>query len=111
LERQSNCVSILQWNREQGFYVDSFSGNSFRDRWGLIHARTLHRWFYDDQLLKPSRVGIEYLTPIFTGAIGHDDVEHIRQSLFHPGNLLRPYHSVNTDVNKRIRYLESLAGG
>ena len=32
-------------------------------------------------------------------------MEHIRNTLFAPGNLLRPYHSINTDVNKRIRYL------
>ena len=31
----------------------------------------------------------------------------MRQTLFDPGNLSQPYHSINTDVNKRIRYLES----
>jgi hypothetical protein len=29
----------------------------------------------------------------------------MRQMLFAPGNLAQPYHSVNTDVHKRIRYL------
>ena len=43
---------------------------------------------------------------IFTNAIGQDDVENLRQTLFDPGNLYRAYHSVNTDINKRIRYLE-----
>jgi hypothetical protein len=57
--------------------------------------------------MQPSRLGIEYLLPIFTDAIGPDDVEHMRQTLFDSGNLFRPYHSVNTDVNKRIRCLES----
>jgi 6-phosphofructokinase 1 len=56
--------------------------------------------------MKPSTLGIEYLLPIFTGAIGFDDAEFVRQTQFHPGNLTQPYHSVNTDVNKRIRYLE-----
>ncbi len=43
--------------------------------------------------------------PIFSRAIGHDDVENIRQTLFDSGNLVEPYHSINVDVNKRIRYL------
>ena len=54
-----------------------------------------------------SRLGIEYLLPIFTNAIGSDDVEHIRQTLFDSGNLFRPYHSVNTDIQKRVRYLDA----
>ena len=41
-----------------------------------------------------------------TDAIGSDDAEHMRQTLFNPGNLAQPYHSINTDVHKRIRYLE-----
>jgi 6-phosphofructokinase 1 len=57
--------------------------------------------------MKPSRLGIEYLLPIFTDAIGQDDMEHLRQTLFAAGNLTQPYRSINTDVNKRIRYLES----
>ena len=44
---------------------------------------------------------------IFTNAIGHADIEAIRQSVFDAGSLFRPYHSVNTDINKRIRYLSS----
>ncbi len=55
--------------------------------------------------MKPSRVGIEYLLPIFSNAIGMDDVESIRESLFDSGNLFQPYRSFNTDMNKRIRYL------
>jgi 6-phosphofructokinase 1 len=56
--------------------------------------------------MKPSQLGIEYLLPIFTDAIGKDDMEHMRQTLFAAGNLTQPYHSINTDINKRIRYLE-----
>jgi 6-phosphofructokinase 1 len=107
LEGQTNSVAILQWNEKAGFYVDSCSANAFRDRWGLIHARQLHPSFYDAERMKPSSTGIEYLLPIFSTAIGYDDVEHIRQTLFDSGNLLRPYHSINTDVAKRIRYLDA----
>ena len=31
----------------------------------------------------------------------------MRQTLFDPGNLSQPYHSVNTDIHKRIRYLDA----
>ena len=50
--------------------------------------------------------GIDYMLPIFTDAIGEDDMDHLRHTLFAPGNLTQPYHSINTDVNKRIRYVE-----
>jgi 6-phosphofructokinase 1 len=106
LEGQNNALSILQWSRAKGFHVESYDGNAFRDRWGIIHARNMHPSFYDPELMRPSRTGIEYLLPIFTNAIGHADVEHLRESIFDAGSLFRPYHSVNTDINKRIRYLE-----
>jgi len=106
LEGQNNAVAILQWSLKRGFYVDSFDGNAFRDRWGFIHARQMHPSLYDPDLMKPSRIGIEYLLPIFTNAIGQDDMESVRQSLFDSGNLTQPYHSLNTDINKRIRYLK-----
>ncbi|MCZ6632873.1 MAG: 6-phosphofructokinase [bacterium] len=105
LEGQNNTVSILQWNREDGFYLDSIEANMLRDQWGHIHARLLHPSFYNPEGLRPSRMGVEYLLPIFTTALGHDDVEYIRCTLFDSGNLLRPYHSVNVDMAKRIRYL------
>ena len=35
--------------------------------------------------MKPSQMGIDYLLPIFTDAIGSDDAEHMRQTLFDPG--------------------------
>ncbi len=106
LEGQNNTIAILQWNREAGFYLDSIEANMLRDQWGHIHARTLHPSFYDADAMKPSRMGMEYLLNIFTTAIGHDDAENIRSTLFDAGNLLRPYHSVNIDIAKRIRYLE-----
>ncbi len=108
-DSQNNAVSILQWNQKKGFYVSSFDGNGFRDRWGLIHARTMHPSFYDPVLMRPSRVGIEYLMNIFTGAIGQDDLEFIHQHIFNSGNLTEPYHSVNTDIAKRIRYVDSVS--
>ena len=107
VEGRNNAVSVLQYDASQGFHVEGYDANRFRDRWGLIHARQMHPSLYDPQRMKPSRLGIDYLLPIFTGAIGYDDAEHMRQTLFDPGNLSQPYHSINTDVNKRIRYLES----
>jgi ATP-dependent phosphofructokinase / diphosphate-dependent phosphofructokinase len=109
LEGRNNAVAVLQYNSNRGFQVEGFDANRFRDRWGLIHARSMHPSLYDARLMKPSRMGIDYLLPIFTDAIGEDDMEHLRQTLFATGNLMLPYHSINTDVNKRIRYLEELA--
>jgi 6-phosphofructokinase 1 len=105
VEGQINEVAILQWNREKGFHVSDIPANALRDRWGHIHARFMHESFYDPVRLKPSEIGINYLKPIFTNSIGADDVDAMR-AVFNPGVLETPYHSVNTDVNKRIRYLD-----
>jgi 6-phosphofructokinase 1 len=107
LEGRNNCVSILQFNPNKGFHVEGYDANRFRDRWGHIHARRMHPDLYDPVLFKPSRLGVEYLLPIFTDAIGWDDAEHMRQTTFASGSLREPYHSVNTDVNKRIRFLSA----
>jgi len=106
VEGRNNAVSILQYTTTKGFHVEGYDANRFRDRWGLIHARAMHPALYDARLMKPSKMGIDYLMPIFSDAIGNDDAEHMRQTLFDPGNLTHPYHSINTDVHKRIRYLE-----
>lgn len=106
LEGRVNGVSILKWSRERGFQVDGCEAHDFRDRWGLIHPRQMHPEFYDSKHLAPSPTGINYLLPIFTNAIGHDDAEDMRQSLFAAGNLTQSFHSVNVDINKRILYLE-----
>jgi 6-phosphofructokinase len=106
VEGRNNAVSVLQYQSEKGFRVEGYDANRFRDRWGHIHARFMHPALYDPILMKPSRMGNEYLLPIFTDAIGNDDAEHMRQTLFNPGNLAQPYHSINTDVHKRIRYLQ-----
>lgn len=105
VEGQINEVAILQWTNEKGFYVSDIPANALRDRWGHIHARFMHESFYDPVRLKPSETGINYLKPIFTNCIGADDVDAMR-AVFNPGVLETPYHSVNTDVNKRIRYLD-----
>jgi len=107
VEGRNNAIAILQYNTTKGFHVEGYDANRFRDRWGLIHARQMHPELYDPKLMKPSRMGIDYLLPIFTDAIGEDDAEHMRQTLFAAGNLAQPYHSINTDVHKRIRYLET----
>jgi 6-phosphofructokinase 1 len=107
LEGRNNAASILQYSESRGFHVEGYDANRFRDRWGLIHARRMHPLLYDTKLMKPSRMGIDYLRPIFENALGEDDMEHVRRTLFALGNLTQPYHSINTDVNKRIRYLEA----
>lgn len=109
LEGQLNAVSILNWSDSRGFVLDSVPANDFRDRYGLIHARKMHPSFYDPEIMKPSALGNEYLQPIFTNCIGPEDLEAMRQSLFDAGNLTRPYRSVNTDIHKRIRYLDGMA--
>src|SRR6476620_509498 len=70
VEGRNNAVSVLQYHSQNGFHVEGYDANRFRDRWGLIHARKMHPAFYDPLLMKPSRVGIDYLLPIFTDAIG-----------------------------------------
>ncbi len=105
LEGQNNSVATLQWQKGRGFFVSSATGNSFRDRWGMIHARALHPSFYNTETMNVSQTGVEYLLPIFTNAIGHDDVEHMRETLFDSGNLFRRYHSINTDIEKRTSFL------
>jgi len=107
VEGRNNAVAILQYTAAKGFHVADWDANRFRDRWGHIHARSMYPALFDPMLMKPSKLGMDYLLPIFTDAIGNDDAEHMRQTLFAPGNLAQPYHSINTDVHKRIRYVAS----
>lgn len=106
MEGQNNAVSTLQLTDDHGFQVDSHNGSEFRDQYGVIHARELHPSFYDEKRMNISPVGIDYLLPIFTNAIGADDTEAIRQTLFDSGNLYRRYHSINVDIEKRVEYLD-----
>ena len=71
----------------------------------ITHARQLHPSLYDKESLRVSETGVGYLMPIFSNAIGPEDLECVRHSIFKIGNLTQPYHSVNVDINKRIRFL------
>lgn len=102
---RNNYVSTLQWSREGGFTLSELSANRLRDRWGMIHAREVHSALYDAKWFQPSELGQEYLQPIFSNALGHDDCESMR-SLFDFGHLTSRYHSFNVDVHKRIRFLD-----
>ena len=104
LHGHHNCVATIQ-SVEGALELDSIDANKLRDRWGIIHARPLPLSFYDAKRFQPSKQGIEYFRQMFTNALGADDVEAIR-SLFHTGNLVHPYDSVNVHVNKRIRRID-----
>jgi 6-phosphofructokinase 1 len=99
-----NCVATLQY-KDGALALDSVDANRIRDRWGSIHARPLSTTFYDSTRFLPSAKGVDYLRAIFANALGAADVECLR-SLFHPGNLVHPYDSVNTHINKRIRRID-----
>lgn len=105
VEGVNNSVVTLQCNAERGFYVDSIPANELRDQWGIIHPRQVHSALYNPQRFQPSKLGIQYLVPIFNHAIGTDDMEDVLVQLFHPGNLTNRYQSVNTRIQKRMRYL------
>jgi 6-phosphofructokinase 1 len=102
----SNYVATLQWTETRGFFVDAVPANKLRDQWGGIHPRLMHKSLYDAARFKPSDFGEKYLAPIFTNAIGPEDLEAVRVNLFHPGNLRHSYQSVNVDIQKRIRLLD-----
>jgi 6-phosphofructokinase 1 len=104
-EGANNYIATLQWSHDHGFTVDGIAANKLRDRDGYIHPRLMHPALYDLCRFQPSRLGVDYLKPIFTGAIGEDDVEEVRVELFHPGNLTRRYQSVNIDIQKRLQRL------
>jgi ATP-dependent phosphofructokinase / diphosphate-dependent phosphofructokinase len=103
VEGKHNVIATLQY-RDQAFCLDNCPANTLRDRWGTIHARPLASAFYDSVRFKPSALGNEYLHSIFHNALSEGDIESSR-SLFDSAHLNRPYHSVNVDVNKRIRRL------
>lgn len=107
LEGHNNALATLQWDSEKGFFVDMLSSSKLRDQWGHIHARRVHESFYDSERMHITPKAADYLQNIFTNALAADDVEYIRQSLFDSGNLFRRYHSINTDIAKRIEFLDS----
>lgn len=101
----SNSIATIQYESDHGFSLSSISANKLRDQWGDIHPREVHPSMYDTRRMQLSEFGIEYLKPIFTNAIGLDDVESVRSLMFSTGSLSNRYQSVNTDIRKRIRYL------
>jgi 6-phosphofructokinase 1 len=103
---ENNSMATLQWCRPHGFTLDSLPSNKLRDRWGVIHPREVHHSMFNPQRFQPSKLGVEYLQPIFTNAVGTDDMEEMINELFAPGNLTGRYQSINVDVQKRIRYLD-----
>lgn len=105
VQGRTNEVATLQYSPSRGFTLDSLAANKLRDRWGQIRPRQVHTSFYDAARFQPSRLGRQYLMPIFTNAIGADDVECVRAGLFSPGNLSSRYASVNIDIHKRLRFL------
>lgn len=102
---ESNEIATIQYEPDKGLVLSSVSANKLRDQWGEIHPREVHLSMYDTARMQLSPFGIQYLKPIFTNAIGQDDVEFIRTQMFSPGSLSNRYQSVNTDIRKRIRYL------
>jgi 6-phosphofructokinase len=103
---QSNRVATLQWNvADLTFTVDDYDAGVFRDNWGEIHPRTVHPELYDSEQFVITPTAHRYLQPIFDNAIGADDTEFIRQSLFDSGNLHDTYQSVNVKLQNRIQFL------
>jgi 6-phosphofructokinase 1 len=105
LDGQTNVIAALQWSRAGGYSVTGFPVAGLLDPWGVIHARTMHSSFYDAERMRPSALGVEYLQQIFSGAVGHDDTEHLRERLFTPGRLVDPHRSLNALMSRRIRYI------
>ncbi len=102
-QNQSDHVATLQWSNPTGFTVDGISAGRLRDRWGVVRPRRVHCSFFDAEQWKISPQGTDYLRPIFTDAVGADDVEHLRGDLFDAGHLVTGYQSVNVRLSQRIR--------
>jgi 6-phosphofructokinase len=103
---QSNSFASLQWNQADGFTVESVDTKLLRGKDGVIHARRVDKSFYDGQRLHISETGIRYLVPIFSQAIGAEDVEQIRHSLFDSGNLQDEYRSISVAMERRTETLD-----
>lgn len=105
VEGNHNAMATLQWSQAKGFGVDFLPADGLRNAEGEIPPRLVHRSFYDAERFQPSELGREYLSPIFADAIGADDVEFLRDELFHGGKLVTEYRSLNTAVGKRVEFL------
>ncbi len=106
IREQNNHVATVQWSEKAGFTVSELSASKLQDRWGKIRGRTVHPSFWDSKRFKLSELGRKYLQPIFTNAIGRDDMEAIHTKMFSPANLVTRYQSFNVEIQKRLQYLE-----
>ncbi len=111
LDGKTNCFASLQLSADGGFGVESCETSLLRDEKGIVQARQVDHSFYSPTELNISTVGIDYLLPIFSEAIGADDVEHVRQSLFDSGNLTEKYRSISVAIGRRTEYLNGKQGG
>lgn len=100
---RSDHVATLQWSIPTGFTVNGISASQLRDRWGVVRPRQVHPSFFDAQRWRISSRGTDYLRPIFTDAVGADDVEHLRGDLFDTGHLVTGYQSVTVRLAQRTR--------
>ena len=111
LEGRNNAVAILQYNADKGFHVEGYDANRFRDRWGLIHARQMHpsllRSAADEAVAHRHRVPAADLHRRHRRATTWSTCA---RRCSPPATSPQPYHSINTDINKRIRYLGADGG-
>ena len=107
LHGQNNCVSTLQWSEKRGFYVDSINGHQLPRPLGAhspaVHAPLVLRPAPDAALAdRHGRLAADLQQRHRPRRCGEHGPDAVR-----PGqSVLGPYHSVNTDVNKRICYLD-----
>jgi 6-phosphofructokinase len=101
-----NTMATFQWSSESGFFLDSIPADTLRDRQKVIHPRLMHLSLYDAENFRPSQLGVQYLLPIFTDAIGVDDMEFLRNELFNSNNPAVRYRSINVEIQKKTRFLE-----
>jgi 6-phosphofructokinase len=106
VEGKHNTMATYQWSSETGFYLDSIPADALRDRQKVIHPRLVHLSLYDAENFRPSELGVQYLLPIFTDAIGVGDMEFLRTELFNPNNPAGRYQSINVEIQKKTRFLE-----
>jgi 6-phosphofructokinase 1 len=102
----NNAIATLQYSRQSGFRLDSLPANKLRDPFGRIHPRRVHPCFYDGVRFQPSAIGKDYLRSVMTNALGSEDVEQMRATMFNPGKLAARYQSVCIDIQRRIELLK-----
>ncbi|MCH7988913.1 MAG: 6-phosphofructokinase [Planctomycetes bacterium] len=105
-EGAHNTMATFQWSSERGFFLDSIPADTLRDRQKVIRPRLVHLSLYDAENFRPSELGVQYLLPIFTDAIGVDDMEFLRTELFNPNNPADRYRSINVEIQKKTEFLE-----